>query len=438
MSHRFPDGTERPIAFVSKRLNKTERNYAQIDKQALGIFWGVKRFFDYVYGCKFILQADHKPLKPIFAPNATLPVMSATRMLHYAIFLSGFLYEIEYHRTNDHSNAYFCSRFPVEEELSEYSNEPMLYELNQLATLPVTTAEIAREIRKDTELSKLYRTVLKGEGVENNMVEYSIQQGCLMSGIRVVIPSAIKSAVLNELHEGHLGTAKMCALARSHCYWKGMEKDIKEVTDNCNECLMEKRNPQKTMAHSWVYPSTPWYRIHVDFAGPIRGTYLLIIVDVHSKWLEVYTVNKITSKITIECLQDCFSRFRLPVVLVSDNGPSLVSSEFEQFLKTNGIKHVTSAPYHSSSNGLAERAVQTIKLVIRKVTRNSESLREGLTKFLMHYRQAPHCSTNESPVQLMLKRSLRTRLDLMIPSVTERMNKYNEDMCCVIIPKIRS
>lgn len=428
LSHRFPDGSERPIAFMSRRLNKTERRYAQIDKEAMGIFWGVKRFFDYLYGRKFILMTDHKPLKSIFAPNASLPVLSATRMLHYAIFLSGFAYEIEYRRTNEHSNADFCSRFPVGREMCEYTDEPMLFEINQIATLPVTAAEIARETQKDGELAELYRAILKGEGAENEKAEYAIQQGCLMRGIRVVIPKTLKEKVLKELHEGHLGTAKMCGLARSYCYWRGIDNDIKDISKNCDICMMEKSNPRKTILHTWEYPSTPWYRIHIDYAGPVRGTYLLIIIDAYSKWLEVYPTSKITSKVTIECLRDCFARFGLPAVLVSDNGPNLVSTEFEQFLKENGIKHVTSAPYHPSSNGQAERGVQTVKLGLRKVMRDSESIQAGLTKFLTCYRQAPHSATKETPAQLMFKRNLRTRLDLIVPSVINRMNAYNDNM----------
>lgn len=145
--------------------------------------------------------------------------------------------------------------------------------------------------------------------------------------------------------------------------------------------MMEKNKPRKTILHTWEYPSTPWYRIHIDFAGPIKGTYFLIIVDAYSKWLEVYTTSKITSKVTIECLRDCFARFGLPVVLISDNGPSLISNEFEQFLKENGIKHITSAPYHPSSNGQAERCVQTVKIELRKIVRDAESIQAGLAKF---------------------------------------------------------
>lgn len=170
-------------------------------------------------------------------------------MLHYAIFLSGFTYEIEYRRTNNHANADFCSRFPVEKENGEYTDEPTQFELNQLSILPVTAAEIARETQRNAELSKLYKAILKGERAVNNTAEFTIQQGFIMKGIRVVIPETLKTRVLKELHEGHLSTAKMCAIARSYCHWKGIENDIKNVTKECGSYRMEMNNPRKVTIH---------------------------------------------------------------------------------------------------------------------------------------------------------------------------------------------
>ena len=87
----------------------------------------------------------------------------------------------------------------------------------------------------------------------------------------------------------------------------------------------------------------------------------LIIIDAHSKWLEVHPVTFINATVTIQHMRTIFSTFGLPEVLVTDNGPSFVSREFEEFLRRNGIKHKTTDPYHPASNGLAERVVQTFK-----------------------------------------------------------------------------
>ena len=81
------------------------------------------------------------------------------------------------------------------------------------------------------------------------------------------------------------------------------------------------------------------------------------LVDAHSKWGEVIDVPTTNVTKTIEVLRQLFARFGLPSQLVSDNGPQFVSKEFEQFMKSNGIKHTKSTFNHPASNGEAERFV---------------------------------------------------------------------------------
>ena len=85
----------------------------------------------------------------------------------------------------------------------------------------------------------------------------------------------------------------------------------------------------------------------------------LVIIDAHSKWIEVFKMNSTTAITTIEVLRTVFACFGIPESIVSDNGPQFTSSEFTEFCGLNGIRHVRVPPYHPSSNGLAERAVQT-------------------------------------------------------------------------------
>ena len=93
---------------------------------------------------------------------------------------------------------------------------------------------------------------------------------------------------------------------------------------------------------------------------------MLIMVDDHCSWLKAIVVNSATSQTTIEKLRSVFATNRLPEVLVSDIGSIFISAEFDKFVRRNGIKHLTSAPYHPGSNGLAERAVQIIKAALNK------------------------------------------------------------------------
>lgn len=105
----------------------------------------------------------------------------------------------------------------------------------------------------------------------------------------------------------------------------------------------------------------------MDYAGPFLGKMFLVVVDSHSKWMDVYPTNTASSQGTIEKLRQSFSVHGLPQMLVSDNATCFTSAEFAEFMRRNGVKHVTSAPFHPSSNGLAERAVQTFKEGMKKM-----------------------------------------------------------------------
>ena len=124
---------------------------------------------------------------------------------------------------------------------------------------------------------------------------------------------------------------------------------------------------------------------------------------------------------TIQCLRSIFATFGLPEVLVSDNGPNFVSAEFEDFLLKNGVKHTTSAPYHPASNGLAERAVQTVKKGLKKM--KTGSIQDKISRFLFSYRNTPQTTTGVAPADLLMKRRLRSPLDLLKPDLHKRVEK---------------
>ncbi len=114
----------------------------------------------------------------------------------------------------------------------------------------------------------------------------------------------------------------------------------------------------------------------------------LVLVDAHSKWLEVDPVNSATSTTTIDKLRMVFATHGLPDILVTDNGSVFTSQEFKKFARENGIRLVRSAPYHPASNGLAERAVQSFKEAMKKMSYGT--IETKLAQFLFRYRITPH------------------------------------------------
>ena len=171
------------------------------------------------------------------------------------------------------------------------------------------------------------------------------------------------------------------------------------------------------------FPSLPndlcspkaWHCIHVDYAGPVDGRYFFIIVDAHSKWVDIYHTKGTTTSETISCLQHSFAQFGLPISIVSDNGPCFTSAEFQDFSLSRGLRHITTAVYKPSTNGLAERMVQTFKKSLKK-SASTADIQLVIDKFVFNYRLTPHSTTGVSPAELMFGRRLRSRLDLLWPS----------------------
>ena len=142
----------------------------------------------------------------------------------------------------------------------------------------------------------------------------------------------------------------------------------------------------------------------------------LVVIDVHTKWPDIIEMRNTTAAETVATLRSLFARMGLPDQVISANGPQFVSGEFKHFTEMNGIRHVTGAPYHPSTNGLAERMVQSFQNAV-KADSSERSIQHKLDRFLFAYRTAPHATTGHSRVQLLFGRNLKSRLDLLKPNI---------------------
>ena len=230
--------------------------------------------------------------------------------------------------------------------------------------------------------------------------ELSVQDGCVLWGCRVIVPLPGRQKVIEELHDGHPGVTRMKSLARSYVWWPQMDNHLEECVKTCRMCQSNQKSPASAPMHPREWPERPWSRVHADYAGPFMGKMFLIVVDTHSKWMEVQMVSTATSQTTIEKLRTMFATHGLPETLVTDNGSDFTSAEFEEFTRQNGIRHLRSVPYHPASNGLAERAVQTFKSGMKKLT--SGSIESKLSRFLFAYRLTPQSTTGLPPAVMLM------------------------------------
>ena len=159
----------------------------------------------------------------------------------------------------------------------------------------------------------------------------------------------------------------------------------------------------------------------MDYAGPVDGKMILVVIDAHSKWIEAIPLTTATALTTIQQLRKLFAQFGIPDTLVSDNGPQFSAMEFQEFCRTNGIRHTRVAPYHPSSNGLAERAVKIVKQGLKKQAGGTMS--DQISCLLFQYRITPQTTTGVTPAELLLGRKSKSRLDLLKPRVESRVEE---------------
>ncbi|XP_040073538.1 uncharacterized protein K02A2.6-like isoform X2 [Ixodes scapularis] len=176
--------------------------------------------------------------------------------------------------------------------------------------------------------------------------------------------------------------------ARAYIWWPKIDQAIEDFVRHCQQCQENRQSDPKAPVHFWIKPEQPWSRLHVDFAGPVRGESFLVVVDAFSNWAEVEIMPSTKSAAVITALRKLFATHGLPDVIVSDNGTAFKSAEMKEFLKLNAVRFIYTAPYHPASNGRAER---------------------------MH--TTPHSDTGKTPGEVMMGRRLRSPLDRLHPDL---------------------
>ena len=233
-------------------------------------------------------------------------------------------------------------------------------------------------------------------------MELSTQAGCLLWGNRA--PPG-RQLILDELHAGHPGVSRMKSVTRMFVWWPRLDSDVEDWVKFCSDCQKNCPSPPIAPVQRWKWPMCPWARV--------LGRIFLIAIDAHSKWMEVDTMSSTTSMATIQ--------------LRTDNEHNFVSEEFKEFFQKNGIKHTTSAPYHPSTNRLAECAVQTFKQGLTKL--KESTINEGISRFLFNYRITTQSTTGTSTAELLLGRRPQSRLDLLKADLSIRIETKQAKQC---------
>ena len=281
LSHIMEDVKERPVAYVSRTLTSAEKNYSQLEKEGLAIIFGVKKFHNYLFGRNFSIESDHQPLSYLFNEAKGISQTASSRIQRWALTLSAYQYTIRHKSGVTLSNADALSRLPRPTTTSgDCQPGDLTHLIDHLSATTVDATRIKDWTSKDPVLSNIRKCVLVGWPDEVNpelkpfrsrWQELSTLDGCVLWGSRVVVPPQGQVTVLEELHKTHLGSSKMKALARSYIWWPKMDQEIEDLVKRCRVCQESRFSPPAAPLHPWQWPSQPWSRLHLDFAGPYMG-----------------------------------------------------------------------------------------------------------------------------------------------------------------------
>ena len=185
-----------------------------------------------------------------------------------------------------------------------------------------------------------------------------------------------------------------------------MTQEVKGMVENCPTCLKYRRKQQKEPLMPFQVPELPWQRIAADLFHLGSEEYLLVI-DYYSKYVELAHLSQdATSPEIIKHLKSIMARHGIPQELISDNGPQFISKKFENFSKKWEFDNDTSIPKFASNNGQVEKAVQTVKIVLRKAV----DCKRDPYLALLEYRNTPIDNDIGSLAELLFQRKLRTKL----------------------------
>ena len=393
--------------------------------------WACERFADFLIGKDFQIETDHKPLVPLLTSKNLdeLPV----RIQRYRMRLMRFQFTATHIPGSDLKITDTLSQAPLQEvtetdrQLQKDTDAYVAQVIEGMPATPRRLQEIHQAQEEDSIFQQLmlfcregwpHHSKLKGNFKLYKPVadELSVQSGLLLRGSRIVIPTALQKEILVKFHTGHLGITKCQERVKQSVWWPRIGKHIEEEVQKCLVCSQFwQQNVEPLLPTN--FPDYPWQKVAADLFT-WKGTNYLILVDYYSRYTEMSKLSSTTSSSVIQHMKSILARHGIPETFVFDNGPQFSSMAFTQFALDYGFHHQTSSPNYPQSNGEAERAVQTVKSILNKVTDSYL----GLLSY-----QATPLDNVYSPAELLMGRKLCSTIPCVTRNVQAKLSTTFRD-----------
>jgi hypothetical protein len=399
-------GGERVVAYYSRKLTPTERNYEVHERELLAVVEATKAWRHYLYGRPFRLLTDNWANKHI----QSQPRLDPRRMAKMMMKLQGYDFQIEH--------------IPGEKNVvADLLSRRADYAINTVCVRPDETFQ--RKLREAAEADEEYQVWVKAARV--GRPEYALDDGVLYhvkrseeAGAthdlrRLYVPKGeLRTQVLQEAHDtavaGHQGRDKTLAKIRELYFWPRMATDVEEYVTTCPTCQKTKSTNQKPIGqlHPLPVPRNKWQYVSLDLVTGLphsKGGYdtIVVFVDMLTKMIHIAPTTKdVTGEGVARLFFDTvFKHHGMPEVLVSDRDPRFTGAFWQGLFKLMGTRFNMSTARHPQTDGQTERANRTILEMLRAfVTPYQDDWDQHLTAVEFAYNNSQHAGTKFSPFQL--------------------------------------
>lgn len=396
------DGQERPVAFMSRKLNSAQRNYSVTEQECLAAVLSLKKFRAYVEGMPFKIITDHASLKWLMGQKDL-----SGRLARWSLKLQGFDFEIEHRKGTANIVPDALSRAFVEElsTVQEAENGINLDSAEFVSAEYTTLKEDIRENQErlpdikivDQHILKRVAGSIEGEG----------------SVWKLWLPSGLQGRIIKAAHDpplsGHRGNQKTLERIRSMYFWPGMVNDIRKYVSDCCTCK-ETKAPNTTLRPPMgqqIVVERPWQHIYIDLLGPYPrskagNVSLLIVLDKFSKFVLLKPLYKASSDRINRYLEtEVFHTYGVPETILSDNGVQFRAKTFNELLFRYGVSHMRTAT-HSPQANASERVNRSILAAIRAyIGEDQRDWDKNISSISASLRSSVHVSTSFSPYYLV-------------------------------------
>ena len=432
---KFSNENWRPCYFASKRMTDVQSRYGQTELESEAVAWGAKKFNFYLAGidhitifsdCRALIPLYNKHEKQNMPPRIERGVISIQHLNYTLVYVKG-----------TSNIADWPSRNPNPHEPQDQSDKREQKLIRSLKLkLPeqqnISWEEIRAETKKDKVLQKLINAIETGEWPKSDdevkpymgfHQQLSTVDGVLMKAKKIVVPKVLRKKLLasdkqvippEAMREdialqhhlcGHSGENRTGAQLIQRYYWPKYRKTIKNVIKKCPACLLMKRDYRREPEGHTPLPPYPMHTLSVDFKGPTDSNhYILVIVDLYSKWPECYIVTTTSFKAIKKHFLSFFAQWGHVKEIKSDNGPPFNSAQWEEFAEQEGFYPRRVTPLHPQGNSESEQLMKLVKKALQLCKLYGYAFEEEIHRQLFNFRATPSTTTGKSPAQLVGKR----------------------------------